>query len=151
MIDREKLNKILDARDSLEGIINVEVTCYASGGFRVWVSKDWGKELSEENRHKTLAILTPLVGRMEKQVSGTDISYSGELGNVNVYLSNVDKCKIVGWKKVVKSVAKTAVKEVVQEQEVETGDFEEQEELVPITDCEIRMGKASESDIEVPA
>jgi len=153
MINMEKLLKVVDAMNALPDM-SVTLTLESSGAMNVscWVKEYWsGAVLTEERRHEVLAILTPLVGKMEKEVNGTAIGYAGARDDLRINLNRIDKCTIVGYKKVTKRVPKMETRVVKEEKEVETGEFEEEEELKPITDCEIRMGKASESDIEVPA
>ena len=147
MIDREKVNKFLDVMDQLaDEEVSLEITQDGKIDLRVY-PKYWyfsGKQWSDDRRHEVLALCTPLVGRLNKEVSGTTIGYHGEKDDARVRLNYVDQCKIMGYK----TVTKTVQKEVERPVEYET---EEVEERVTITDCDIRTGKFSESDIEVPA
>lgn len=145
MIDREKLNKLLDARDALEGIVKVEVTIYESGNFRLWVTPmSYYAGMTEDERHKTLAILTPLIGKLEMQLEGTDKWFRGEMEGLSITVAYADKCKVIGYKTITKTVKKE-IEKPVEYEEVE------EEVRVPITDCDIRQGKYSDSDIEVTA
>lgn len=151
MIDREKLSKIVDAMEKLDDF-DVGLSVNGSGrmSLTIYVKGWWsGTRPTEERRHQVLALVTPLVGKMEKEVDGTDIGYKGQADNLSININRIDKCTILGYKKVTKRVPKTTTKMV--EEEVETGEFEDEEELLPITDCQVRMGQASESDVEVPA
>jgi hypothetical protein len=152
MIDREKVSKVMDAMDAISEITRPNFTVNSDGtiSMGVWPAT-WGDNLSDENRHKILGVLTPLVGRLDKKVDGTTIDYKGWGNGISISVYRIDSCKIVGYKKTVERVAKKETRVVKKEEEVETGEFEEEEKLVPITDCQIREGKASESDIEVPA
>lgn len=152
MIDREKVAKVMDAVDSISEITRPSFSVNSGGSIliSVWPAS-WGENLSDENRHKVLAALTPLVGRLDKKVDGTTIDYKGSGNDISINIYRIDSCKIVGYKKTVARVAKKEMRTVEKEEEVETGEYEEEEKLVPITDCQIREGKASESDIEVPA
>lgn len=142
MIDRVQLNKILDARDALEGVVKVDIQIYPEGNFRLWVTseKSW-ETFAEDARHKALAVLTPLVGKIE-HFSDTD--WRGEANDTTVYLSNASACKIVGYKK---------EKRVVQKEIEKPKEYEEVEEevQVAITDCDIKQGRATADQIEVPA
>lgn len=142
MLNRELLNKIFDKTDELEGIVNVDIQIYPGGAILLWVTpRSYFKPLPEEDRHKILAAFTPFVGKIEL-VSNTD--YKGEKDGVTVYLSRAKECKTVGYK----IVKKTVRKEIEREPEYEEVEEEVQQ---PITDCDIKAGRASESDIEVPA
>lgn len=145
MINREKLNDILNRIDSLEGVSRVELTVYSSGGFKLWAGcpDQSYRALTEEERRKVLLTLTPLVGKLEKtQTWGTDIDYKGSKDGIDITINRADKCKILGYK--TKIVKKQKMVEV-------EGEFEEEEERVPITDCDVIAGRANESQIEIPA
>lgn len=140
MIDREKLGEMLDAADSLEDILNTDITVYSGGSFRLWVSpKSYSENLTEEQRHRALAILTPLVGKMTRS---NETDYTGAGNNCSVYLNRASECKILGYKKVTKTVQKEIERPV---------EYEEVEEEVnePITDCDIKAGRATVDEIEI--
>lgn len=147
MLDRQKINQLLDV---LETLSEEDATLQITGGgkidLRVYPLYWWhtGVQWPEEKRHKILALLTPFVGKLTKEVDGQTIGYRGEKDNLAIRLNYVDKCKVVGYK----TVTKTVKKEVEREPEYVE---EEVEERIAITDCAIREGKFSESDIEVPA
>ena len=148
MIDREKVEKCLAVLDQIpQECAGLEIK--ADGRLELIVyPKDWlssSVQWTPERRHEVLALCTPLVGRLEKQESGGNIGYEGEKDGLLVRLNYVDKCKIVGYK----TVTKTVKKEIERpEPEYET---EEVEERVAITDCDIKTGRFKEDDIEVPA
>ena len=145
MIEREKLNKILDAKDLLEGICKVEITIYDSGDFRLWVtplSHICG--MTEEERHKVLAVLTPIVGKLTMTLNGMDKWFNGEANGISITVCNADKCKILGYRTETRTVKKEIPVEVTYEEV-------EEEVQVPITDCDIRAGKATEEQLEVSA
>ena len=151
MINKELLLRCIDAIAALSSEDDVTLTLKNNKPINLTVyPKDWWTE-DEVNRRRILSVLTPLVRSMNKEVDGTNIHYRGTIEGLEVQLRYAGSCKIVGYKKKTTYVQKKEVRIVEKEEEVETGETEEQEELVPITDCEIRMGKASESDIEVPA
>lgn len=145
MLDREKINKFLNAMDNMpeedaslsiqEGKISLQV-----------FPKNWwsGARWKEEKRHKMLALLTPLVGKLEKEEDGGNIGYRGESEGVSIRLAYIEKCKILGYK----TVKKTVKKEIEREPEYET---EEVEERVAITDCDVKQGRYKEEEIEVTA
>ena len=146
MIDREKVEKCLAVLDQLpEEQANIEIHSFGKIEMTVY-PKHWylgGKQWSDDRRHEVLALCTPLVGRLDKQEDGGNIGYRGEKDDLTVRLNYVDKCKIVGHKTVTKTVKR----------EIKPAEYEEVEETVEvaISDCDIRTGKFSESDIEVPA
>lgn len=147
MIDREKINKLLDAMELLaEEKVSLTIENDGDIGFSVYPKNWWtdGEKWDDAKRHKVLGLVTPFVGKMEKRLNGTDIGYTGQKDHLTIRLNYVDQCKIVGYKTVTKKVQKEIEKPV---------EFEEVEETtqIPITDCEIRQGKFSESDIEIPA
>jgi hypothetical protein len=145
MIDREKLNKVLDAVEALTDPVEatITVTGYGDITINVYPKDFWETGWTEEQRHKNLAAMTPLVGRLEKVVSGTDIGYKGEANGIFIRLNYVDSCKILGYRTEKKIVRKEVPVEVTYE------DVEE-EVRVPVTDCEIRSGTATMEDIEIP-
>ena len=147
MIDRDQVEKCLAVLDQISEE-SVDVRIYGDGKVELTIyPKNWwlnAIQWTDQKRHEVLALVTPLVGKMEKQVDGTTIGYTGEKDNLKIRMNYVDKCKIVGYK----TVTKTIKKEVEREPEYETT---EEEVRVPITDCDIRTGKFSKDDIEVPA
>jgi hypothetical protein len=145
MINREQVGKFLDALEVLKNE-SASLQIEQDGMIHMTVyPKEWwsGKKWTDEKRHDVLSLLTPLVGRLDKQVSGTDIGYSGKKDNVTIHLNYVDQCKILGYK----TVTKTVKKEIERPEPVEYEEVEE-EQRIAITDCGIREGKFSESDIE---
>jgi hypothetical protein len=147
MINREELTKMLDAFEKLENE-DAELSITSKGKIllRVYPLNWWsrGSEWPEEKRHSILALLTPFVGKMEKTIEGTTIGYKGEKDNISIRMNYVDKCKVVGYK----IVTKTVKKEVERDPEYVE---EEVEQRVAITDCDLRAGKFQEDDIEVRA
>jgi len=140
MIDRQKLEKIVNVIDSLTGL-GLRTSCDIksdSGIWYFWVYCERGME--ETLRRKMIALCTTLVGRME--VTGE--SWTGEGNGISVYANNAQACKILGYKKVTKMVKEEIAREP-QYLEVE------KEVDVPITDCDIKSGKFTEKDIEVRA
>ena len=146
MIDREKIGKFLDIMEYLlEEDATLSIRQDGKLTLNVYPKNWWSGNFWDENkRHKMLGLITPLVGKLEKQIDGRNIGYSGESEGISIRLSYIDKCKIVGYK----TVKKTVREEIEREPEYEEKEVEEQ---VAITDCEIRQGKYSEDDIEVPA
>ena len=147
MIDREKVNKVIDVLERLsEDSAHAEIQ--ADGSIQLIVfPKNWwasGSPWTDDRRHEVLALCTPLVGRLDKQESNGNIGYRGEKDGLEVRLNYVEKCKIVGYKTVTKMVKK----EIARPPEYEEV---EEEERVAITDCDIRTGRFKEDDIEVPA
>ena len=146
MINREQVEKCLVVMDALpdddvELSINsksIELKVYPKNWY--YAEKQW----TDEKRHEVLGIVTPLVGKLTKVVDGGSIGYKGEKDGLSIRMNYVDKCKILGYK----TVTKTVRKEVEKEPEYVT---EEVETRVAITDCDIRTGKFSETDIEVSA
>lgn len=146
MIDREKINKFLDAMDQLSEE-DADMTIDENGAVSLQVyPKNWwgGARWNEEKRHKMLALLTPLVGTLAKYEDGGNIGYRGDKPGVTIRLAFIDKCKILGYR----TVTKTVRKEIEREPEFET---EEVEERIAITDCDVKRGRFKEEDIEVPA
>lgn len=147
MIDRSRVEKCLGVMDQLSEE-SVDLTIQETGDMSLVVyPKNWWSDAvqwTDEKRHGVLALLTPLVGRLDKKVDGTTIGYTGEKDGISIRINYADKCKIVGYK----TTTKTVRKEIERPTE-----FEEVEEevRVPITDCDIRSGKFSKDDIEVPA
>lgn len=142
LIDRDKLNKILDARDSLERIASVDIEIYPGGDFRLWVTPmTYLAPMSEEERHKVLAALTPLVGKIERK---DETDYQGTGNGITVDLHRATTCKILGYK----TVTKKFRKEIERQPEYEVV---EEEVRVAITDCDVKAGRAKEDEIEVPA
>ncbi len=145
-MNRQKLDQILDVKESLEGIVEVEVTIYPSGRLRVWASPpSYYEKLTEEQRHKVIAALTPLTGKMEVELHERDKWWKGETKDVNVTFYRADECKIIGYRKVKKTVKKEVI---IKEAEIEYETVEEEVDE-PITDCDVRTGKSMEDDIEV--
>lgn len=146
MINREELNKVLDVMDKLTDE-DATLTIYQNSKMSLVVYPQrwiWGNVWDETKRHAMLALITPLIGKLEKKVDGTSIGYFGENETISIRLSYVDKCKVVGYK----TVTKTVKKEVERDPEYIE---EEVEERVAITDCDLRAGKFQEDDIEVRA
>lgn len=144
-MNRIQINQLIDVLEQLkEEDADLQITSKGLLTLKVFPDGWWmtGNEWPDEKRHKILALLTPFVGKLNKEVDGTHIGYCGEKDNLYIRLSYVDKCKIVGYK----TVTKTVKKEVEREPEYIE---EEMTEQVPITDCAIREGKFSEDDIEV--
>jgi hypothetical protein len=147
MINREEVKAVLDV---MENLTDEDVTIEILGTGKIYIRlypKNWwshGSEWPEEKRHKILAMVTPLVGKLNKEVDGTHIGYKGEKGNIAIRMNYVDKCKVLGYK----TVTKTVKEEVEREPEYVE---KEVEERIAITDCDIRQGKFSEDDIEVTA
>ena len=134
MIDREKVLKCLDILQTLpDDDVTIQIT-HKNVSLRIY-PKNW---------YEVLALVTPLVGRLDKLEERGNIGYKGEKDGLSVNLNYVDKCKIVGYK----TVTKTVKKEIEREPEYE---IEEITERVAISDCDIRTGKFKETDIEVPA
>jgi len=147
MINRDDVEKCLIVLEKLANE-SADMTISSSGHIELEIyPKNWyysAVQWSDEKRHEVLSLVTPLVGRMEKQVDGTNIGYRGEKEKLTIRMNYVDKCKVLGYKK----VTKTVQKEIEREPEYETV---EEEIQVPITDCDIRQGKFKEEDIEVEA
>lgn len=151
-MNKELAIKAIDAIEVAQAYCDAQVTIYGDGRISVYAApKNWGNSLEEEARHKVLGLLTPLVGKLNKRNVDTTIHYEGSDGSTKVEIRRADTCTIVGYKKRVRSIPKMVTKTVEKEEEVESGEYEEEEELIPITDCQIRQGEASEDDIEVPA
>lgn len=147
MIDREKLTSILDRLDAIDSIEKELTLTINPTSFEISIfPKGWwsGKIFDEDDRHKIVGALTPLVGKLEKETSDGNISYAGEFNGISVSISRADKCKILGYRKVKRTVKKE-IEKPVEYQEVE------EEVRIPITDCDIRSGKATKDQIEVPA
>lgn len=145
MIDRQKINKVLDCVYKYSETENLSISISPSGDISVSIyPKGWwneGTHWSDEKRHEVLASVTPLVGKMEKHISDRNIGYSGSKDGISIRLDYINQCKILGYK----TIKKTVQKEIERKPEYET---EEVEERVAITDCDLRQGKFKESDIE---
>lgn len=140
MIDRNKVEKgvkVLEALLELE--IKTDLEIYTDHrDWRLWA---WCPDgMPEDVRRKAIAIVTPLVGKTE--LSGND--WQGDGNGFVVYLNRANACKILGYKKETKLVKKEIQKEP-EYKEVE------EEVQIPITDCDVKNGKFSKEDIEVPA
>jgi hypothetical protein len=149
MIDRQKVEKFLTVLDAMgEESATFSIKQDGRMELSVYPQDYWrdGKHWSDEKRHKMLTLVTPLVGKMEKYLSGRDIGYKGETEDTTIRLAYVDQCKILGYKTVTKKVKR----EIERPDPVEYEEVEE-EERITITDCDLKTGKFSESDIEVPA
>lgn len=143
MLDREKLNRVIDAYESIVEISDPDISINAQGEIKLTVwPKSWVREPTDDERHTLVNTLTPLVGKMDKQISGTSIGFAGSADGISVSIYRADVCKVVGYK--TKITKKPKVIEVEDE-------FVEEEERIAITDCDIKAGKFSEADIEVPA
>lgn len=146
MINREKVAQFLDVMDQLTEE-SADFKIDQDGKFELVVyPQGWwsGKFWSEEKRHRLLALITPLIGKLEKVVDGRNIGYRGNNETTSIRLSYIDQCKILGYR----TVTKTVRKEVEREPEYEEV---EEETRVAITDCDIRAGKATEDQIEIRA
>jgi hypothetical protein len=141
MIDRVKVNALLDVVEKLEkedAFLNITGRAIA---LTVYPCNWWdGATWSKERRHEVLSIVTPIVGKMEKEESNGLIGYSGKKDEVRIYLYRVSACTILGYKKEIKKIKKEIVAAQYEEvcEEVET----------PITDCDILKGKFAETDID---
>lgn len=144
MIDRNQIRLFLDVLERLQEE-DAKVTIDQGGkiDLTVYPKEYWrdGQHWGDEKRHEMLALITPLVGRLDKHVDGRNIGYRGEKENVTIRLAYVDQCRILGYKTVTKTVKKE-IDRVPEYEEVE------EEQRVAITDCDIRQGKYSENDIE---
>lgn len=139
MINRERLEKVAQTIDTL-GEIGIRGTCDIKPD-SLWSFWAWCPVgMEEEKRRKVIAILTPLVGKMH--LEGEHWKGTNEFIDVMAYQAQA--CKIIGYKKIVKKVKK----EIEREPEYEEV---EEEVRIPISDCDIKAGKYSETDIEVPA
>lgn len=144
MINREKLNRIVDALEQIDDKLDGYFTVYKNGSIYMTVDpKSFGDVLTEDLRHRTLAMLTPIVGKMEKtELYNGNIGYRGASEAIIVTLNHAEACKIIGYKVV--SKRKPKLVEV-------PGEFEETKERVAITDCDIKQGRTKEEELEVPA
>lgn len=140
MIDKNQVIKCIDAINEileLNAGLRPDLTIKADSRFTLWI---FGPEegLPDDLRQKAVAILTRLTGKME--LSGRD--WEGKNEEICTYFPHAQACKVIGYKKVVRTVRR----EIEREPEYE--EVEEEQE-VPITDCDIKAGRASEADIEV--
>jgi hypothetical protein len=139
MLNRDRLEKVAQAMDDLQEI-GIWTSCdlKSDSAWSFWAWCEAGME--EEKRRKVIAIMTRLVGKM--MLSGDH--WKGNGNGIDALAYQAQACKILGHKRVTKMVKK----EVEREPEYEEV---EQEFLEPITDCDIKAGRYSEEDIEVPA
>lgn len=139
MIDRTKLEKIANVMDELEKF-GIRSSCDVKSD-SVWNLWAWcSRGMEEEKTRQIIAVLTPLVGKMTRNGE----SWYGIGDGIDVTAYQASACRILGHKKVIKTVKKEV------ERDPEYVEVEE-EVLVPITDCDIKAGKFSKDDIEVPA
>ena len=141
MIDKTKVSKCVDAMNELIDLnagLRPDLTI-KDGRWTLWVFGP-SEGIPDDKRQKAIAILTPLVGKM--QAVGLD--WEGSTEEISIYFPHVQLCKVVVYKKIVRKVKK----EIEREPEYEEV---EEEVQVPISDCDIKAGRFSESDIEVPA
>ena len=146
MIDREKLMKCVDAMEAVELLgLGAFISIYQQAGsveLTVYPTTS-GFPPSDDCKHKVLAILTPIVGRMDKlAIWENNLGYRGEKDRVKVTFSQAEACKIMGYKTV-----KTVRPKMVEV----PGEIEEEETTVTITDCDLKSGRFTEKDIEVAA
>lgn len=149
MIDREKIEKAIQALETLQNVDKdyTKLTIRKNDlQFDIYTNDWWksGTHWTDEERHANLGLLTPLVGKLEKKESDKNIGYAGEKDGISVNVNYVDQCKILGYK----TVTKTVKKEIEREPEYEEV---EEEQQIAITDCDIRTGRFKEDDIEVTA
>lgn len=151
MINRELLNAVIDKLDVIG--VNNEVSLTMNNdskdkytiGVSIYPRNWWsGYVWTDEERHAALALMTPLVGKLTKEETNGSIGYEGAADGVTVSLNRVQACKILGYK-IVKKTVKKEIEKPVEYEEVE------EEERIAITDCDVKQGRASESDVEVPA
>ena len=149
MINRQKLNKVLNVIERLNNPSEATVTARGDGKIEVavWPMNWWSdrKYWSADERHKNLAVLTTLVGKLEIIVDDGKISYKGERDEITIGLYYVGKCKILGYKNIVEMVEREIERKELKYETVE------KTRQIPITDCDIRMGKFKMEDIEVKA
>lgn len=139
MIDRERLTKVADAMDALTEL-GIRSTVDVKTEEYTWNFWAWCPIGMEENlRRKVIAIMTRLVGKMEIQDSNW---YGIKEGEIDAMAYQAQACKIVGYKKETKMVKKEIEHETKYEEV-------EEEVSIPVTDCDIKSGKFSLSDIEV--
>lgn len=81
----------------------------------------------EEEKRRLISGLTHLVGKMNKKISGSEISMEGCKDGISVNITNYGKCEIVGY-----------VEEEVPEV-ITTGHTIKRK--VPVSDCELKLGK----------
>lgn len=139
MINRERLEKVAQAIDALTEI-GIRGTCDIKPE-NLWSFWAWCPiGMEDEKRRKVIAIVTPLVGKM--RLSGEH--WKGKNEAIEVLAYQAQACKIVGYKTQIEKVRK----EIEREPEYEEV---EEEVRIPISDCDIKAGKYSEEDVEVPA
>lgn len=144
MIDRKLLDKVMNAVEAVSLDAYAQVTLHSSGNIKIWLWPIGGSNtiLPTEARHRILAVMTTLVGKMEKkQDLSSDIDFVGKTDTLSIRINRVDVCKIVGYK----------ITKKIQPKMIDSGEMEEIVEKKAISDCDIKSGKFSEKDIEVPA
>lgn len=142
MIDRERVIKCFDANEAILALnpkLDVHIDIRNTRSCNLWVFCPT-EGLPDDLRQEIIAILTPLVGNMV--IDGRD--WRGNHDGLSIYFMHAQACKILGYKKVVRTV-KRKIERDPEYEEVE------QEQRVPITDCDVKAGRFKEDEIEVPA
>lgn len=121
----ENLQKVLRAVKTIDKASFVEVKITYSGSIEVLA---YPNDDAEEKRSLVNG-LTHLVGKLNKKVSGSEISMHGELDGILVSIPSYDKCEIVGY-----------IEEEVPET-ITTGHMIKRQ--IPVSDCELKQGKYS--------
>jgi len=140
LINREKLNRILtlvESNPNIRADLDIQAP---SGRMRLWIWRINSAPFNEQERHEVLAQFTPLVGRVDKKRDLGDIDFVGSCEDLEIRINCAEACTIVGYKIRRKQKPKMVAVE---------GEYEEDIERVPVTDCDIKSGKYSAEDLEV--
>lgn len=127
----EKLKKVIETLKSLKKATYVTLTISGGGVIGITAVPDD----NEEEKRELMTHLTPLVGRLEKQVSGENISLVGNKDGIDIQIMHYDKCQIVGYV------------EVEVPETISTGHMVKRK--VPVSDCELRQGKFSGQQVVI--
>lgn len=138
MINRERLEKCLEAMERLGPICQCSITVDYDGSLIFAVNpKDYSTPFDMATRREVLSTIVPLVGKLNKYVSGQDVSFSGSKDRLYVQVNRIAQCKIVGHKV-----------EMVPEM-VATGKMIERR--TPVSDCQIKQGDVDIAKVELIA
>lgn len=119
----QNLEKSLRAIKALNKATFIELKINYSGDIEVLAYPD----NNDEEKRQLVNGLTHLVGKLDKNISGAEISLQGNKDGITVRIPSYDKCEIVGY-----------IEEEVPET-VTTGHMVKRQ--IPVSDCELKQGK----------
>lgn len=127
------LEKAIRAIKALDKASYIQLTIDASGGVQVYAYPN----NDPDEKRELVSGLTHLVGKMDKKVSGSEISLYGEKDGLTVHIAQYEICEIIGY-----------VEEEVPET-VTTGRTVVLK--IPVSDCELKQGKHAGKQVHINA